>query len=73
VPEAETVWTAARGRVEMDVTERSADSPFPDVTGTTPFDSDTGELTWDKGGGIATINSQKTRALVAPLTSSRHA
>ena len=55
---------AAISRVEMNVASGATDSAWPDVSTTTKFASDTGELSWDKTAGIVTINSAKTRAVV---------
>jgi hypothetical protein len=55
---------AALSRVEMNVAADATDSAWPDVSTTTKFLSDTGELTWDKTNGVVTIDTAKTRAVV---------
>lgn len=55
---------ALLGRPEFVITEGATDSAFPDVTGMTHFESDTGELVWDSDLGQVTVNSARARAVV---------
>ena len=55
---------AAISRVEMNVASGATDSTWPDVSQTTKFVSDTGELSWDTTAGVVTVSSAKTRAVV---------
>lgn len=67
------VRAALLGRPEMNLATGAQDSTFPDLTGITRFEPDTGELSWDTAARHVLVHSARSRGVVGITDGQRFA